>query len=875
MKKFNKILLAVIVLIAASIYPAKAAYYDFKVGNLYYKIESINERTCAVCIPLAFGEYQGSIVIPRTVTYNNATFTVVAIDEDAFRNCPITSVVVPNSVIEIKNCAFCDCKNLKSVKLPDSLKIINAGTFRRCFSLNTINIPKNVVGIYDAAFQDCDEIKETLVIPASCQFIGPGAFYFDEGNIIIEDGDKPLCLYSHCFDFGKSIYIGRSIIGPGNNALEDHHYSGLYRFNEIKIGDNVSSLPKDRAQPLYYGTTEHKIDIMRIGYNLHKIEELNADILKAVYVNNPDPSFLSFEFSNKTYISATLYVPRGSKSNYKNSPTWKSFINIQEYDAQISPTIQARIKAEQERKEQLRRQEEQNRLKEQQLKEMPKRLPEIEKLVDLGSKRRLWSQSKFPEYLQYYRQIPKNSYMERFRLSLKFTKEGNLYMWSEISDKFEELFHAMKLEGTIQQWESGHWTIDLSSSNQEIAKSINYILDQMAAAENSYRMKLWKSPQYEKEFQRSKNELSSILSHPLGNRNLNWMEPKKEFIKSIKSLYPELQIKKSNIYGRIANQKPFFRFGTNTNDRLKLDIVDIDLNKSKDGPIIVKYKLTTNSSKKDFGADYRIKMVLQDYMGFKCDYSTNEYAGEVNGIKIESLKIDKLDDSCIELSFSVPREGKDATSTGKKEELAKKERERNNVNGHIAVDMGLSVRWADCNIGANHHYETGDYYAWGETSTKVSFPWNTYKHISNGKLIKYCSNSSSGRVDNKRILETQDDAAYVNWGNAWRIPTKEQWEELADNNKCKWEWTTDSGVYGYKVTSKITGNSIFLPVTGYKPGGTRIEHPELGLYWTSTLFTEQYDNGYLAAYRFDLGQTHYNCRGTHRCNGRAIRAVCK
>ena len=197
------------------------------------------------------------------------------------------------------------------------------------------------------------------------------------------------------------------------------------------------------------------------------------------------------------------------------------------------------------------------------------------------------------------------------------------------------------------------------------------------------------------------------------------------------------------------------------------------------------------------------------------------------------------------------------------------------VNGHRAVDMGLSVRWADCNIGANHSYDTGDYYAWGETSPKVSFPWNTYKHISNGKLIKYCSNSSSGRVDNKRILETQDDAAYVNWGNAWRIPTKEQWEELADNNKCKWEWTTDSGVYGYKVTSKITGNSIFLPVTGYKPGGTRIEHPELGLYWTSTLFTGQYDNGYLAAYRFDLGQTHYNCRGTHRCNGRAIRAVCR
>ena len=656
MKNSKRFLLAVIVLVAASIYPAKAAY-DFKVGNLYYKIESINERTCAVCEHPSPGDYEGRVVIPKTVTYNNASFTVVVIDEFAFANSPITSIELPSTLKGIKKSAFSRCKNIKSVRFPEGLERIGSYAFHECSDLTTINIPRSVVYIDDDAFSLCKKIQSTIVIPPSCEAIGAGAFWATgemDINIIIEDGDKPLWLYAHCFGGGKSIYIGRKLKGGDGRQ---HHFSGLYMFRDISVGDNVSELPMDQLQTLYYRheTLPHEIDIMRIGYNLHKIEELNADILKAVYVNNPDPSFLSFEFSNKTYISATLYVPRGSKSNYKNSPTWKKFINIQEYDAQISPTIQARINAEQERKEQLRRQEEQKRLKEQQLKEMPKRLPEIEKLVDLGSKRRLWSQSKFPEYLQYYRQIPKNSYMESFRLSLKFTKEGNLYMWSEISDKFEELFHAMKLEGTIQQWESGHWTIDLSSSNQEIAKSINYILDQMKAAEFASLKKLLESPRYEKEFQRSKNDLSSILSHPLGNLDFNWKDPKKEFIKSIKSLYPELQIKKSNIYGRIANQKPFFRFGTNTNDRLKLDIVDIDLNKSKDGPIIVKYKLTTNSSKKDFGADYRIKMVLQDYMGFKCDYSTNEYAGEVNGIKIESLKIDKLDDSCIELSFSIPR----------------------------------------------------------------------------------------------------------------------------------------------------------------------------------------------------------------------------
>lgn len=205
----------------------------------------------------------------------------------------------------------------------------------------------------------------------------------------------------------------------------------------------------------------------------------------------------------------------------------------------------------------------------------------------------------------------------------------------------------------------------------------------------------------------------------------------------------------------------------------------------------------------------------------------------------------------------------------------KKERERNYVNDHLAVDMGLSVRWADCNIGANNSHEVGNYYAWGETNSKTSYSWKTYKHLSNDKLLKYCTNADCGRVDSKLVLEPIDDAATANWGEAWSTPTKEQWEELADDRNCRWEWTEKSGIQGYVVTSKITGNSIFLPITGYKPSGTRIEHPELGLYWTSTLYTKKYMDGYLAAYRFDFGSEHYNCRGTHRCNGRAIRAVCK
>lgn len=197
------------------------------------------------------------------------------------------------------------------------------------------------------------------------------------------------------------------------------------------------------------------------------------------------------------------------------------------------------------------------------------------------------------------------------------------------------------------------------------------------------------------------------------------------------------------------------------------------------------------------------------------------------------------------------------------------------VNGHTAVDMGLSVKWADCNIGASGPGGVGDYFSWGEIRTKSSFSWSSYKFVSRGKLTKYCTNSSSGTVDNKLVLESQDDAAYINWGSSWRIPTKEQWEELADKGKCKWEWSTNNGVEGYKVTSKITGNSIFLPVSGYKNSQTNLNRTDLGLYWTSTLYPDFWNGRYVAAYRFDLGSTHYDCGRDNRSNGRQIRAVCK
>ena len=142
---------------------------------------------------------------------------------------------------------------------------------------------------------------------------------------------------------------------------------------------------------------------------------------------------------------------------------------------------------------------------------------------------------------------------------------------------------------------------------------------------------------------------------------------------------------------------------------------------------------------------------------------------------------------------------------------------------HAYVDLGLSVKWATCNIGASSPEEYGDYFAWGETEPKEVYVWSTYKWCngSQNTLTKYCTNKEYGAVDNKITLELEDDAAHVNWGGEWRMPTKAELEELRE--KCTWMPAKINGVSGREITGP-NGNKLFLPYSGYcsegkYPGG--------------------------------------------------------
>lgn len=153
------------------------------------------------------------------------------------------------------------------------------------------------------------------------------------------------------------------------------------------------------------------------------------------------------------------------------------------------------------------------------------------------------------------------------------------------------------------------------------------------------------------------------------------------------------------------------------------------------------------------------------------------------------------------------------------------------------VDLGLSVYWASCNLGASKPEEYGDYYAWGETSPKANYTESTYSYY-NSSTTEYMDIGSE-------ISGTEYDAAHVNLGGDWRMPTKAEMQELI--NKCTWEWTQIEGVNGYKVTGP-SGNSIFLPAAGRKTSYTINDASNASIdltYWTSTLSSSKAKPYYL------------------------------
>ena len=182
-------------------------------------------------------------------------------------------------------------------------------------------------------------------------------------------------------------------------------------------------------------------------------------------------------------------------------------------------------------------------------------------------------------------------------------------------------------------------------------------------------------------------------------------------------------------------------------------------------------------------------------------------------------------------------------------------------NGHEYVDLGLpsGLKWATCNVGASSPSDYGDYYAWGEIRTKSSYDKNN--STTHGKEI--------GEIDDIAGNPTYD-VARAEWHGSWRLPTLEEFKELSDEDNCTWEWTTQDGHKGCKVTSKKNGNSIFLPAAGYRSGTSLLNAGSFGHYWSATPYDDSYKDFACFLIYLEYGP---NTACEFRSDGRSVRPV--
>ena len=206
---------------------------------------------------------------------------------------------------------------------------------------------------------------------------------------------------------------------------------------------------------------------------------------------------------------------------------------------------------------------------------------------------------------------------------------------------------------------------------------------------------------------------------------------------------------------------------------------------------------------------------------------------------------------------------------------------------HEYVDLGLSVKWATCNVGADNPEDYGDYYAWGELVPKESYTWANYRFRTSGndealvKFSKYTSmyytsvydaDKRDYIADNKTRLDLEDDVAHVKWGGNWRLPTDDEMNELVDS--CTWTWTTLNGVNGCLVTSNRSGYTdrfIFLPAAGeygFEPNNRSVGI--WGHYWSSSVNRNKTSH---SAGVLCFSSSYYAVKINFRNHGQSIRPV--
>lgn len=760
--------------------------YDFIVNGIYYLITGTN--TVAVSYRDGnYNSYSGSVSIPSSVTYEGTTYQVTAIGDYAFNSCTgLTSVTIPNTVTSIGDNAFQQCGTIESIVIPNSVTSIGNLAFMLCDNITYMVIPNSVTTIGVGVFLDCQRL-EHVVIGSSVTSIGEGAF-MECGrlnNVECLATTPPTMAASNVFD--DSTYGTATLTVPGR-SLSAYQNDNYWKYFTHIQGDGSFFM----VNGIYYAVTgDNTVEVTFKDTNFNSYSG-NVTIPQTV------------TYDGKTYNVTTI-----GKSAFRESSGLTSVVipvSVIEIDDDAFYYCSGLTSVV-----------------------IPSKVTTIGDYVFYGctSMTNVTLGSSVSSIgFQAFRVCPallsvtslattpptiKSTTFVNSQYSsvMLFVPKASLgayqskTYWKNFTQMHPTLDYALNsADGSVEFFSGGNypWTnvvedgrVYAVSGNKGIPSSTSTLIATVTlsqAGSVTFDYKAWgEGSDYDVctfwvgamqiSYGNKQNDWENYtVQLPAGTSTLTWTYSKNE------SVNPP-------------------------GDYFAIDNVVIKINTTR-GDVDCDGQVTI--------ADVTEMMDLILAGGANVDaYPFADVDGD------GSLTI--------------------ADATGLIDYLLVGTWDDEPSDVHEWVDLGLpsGTLWATCNVGANSPEEYGDYFAWGEVEPKGTYDWTTYKWCngSSTSLTKYCTNSYFGTVDNKTELDPEDDAAHVNWGVNWRMPTKEQQQELYVN--CTAEWTMVDGTNGYLITGP-NGNTLFLPAPGYRWSVSLYDWGMDGYYWSRSLgSTGSYD----------------------------------
>lgn len=768
--------------------------YDLQVDGIKYNI--IGNTNDLSIVEVSF---EGPITIPSTVTYKNKTYNVVKIDGSPFRN-RITTLTIGKNLKDIGDLSYSSITYFIVDEENETFSSEDGVLFNKDKSIlimypsgnsvSSYTIPHSVKEIKDYSFSYCDLVDVTF--GNSVKSIGAYAFA-DCDNL-------------------KNVILGDSVQNIGSRAFR--YCDALEYFN---FGKSLEKIPDDVCD---YCVKLKKVEIPAsvISINGEAFRECNA--LDSIILYGANPPSIVGGMSNQGVLSsvsrlATVIVPCGSLETYNNAAGWNNFLAIEEsnifqysfsvtsensdkgtvnIDKEPACGVNAEFVAIPNQGYQFQKWSDGNT-------ENPRSLAVNEdvslKAIFIAKEESESTESTFvakPFSISEDKTItfsPGNLQYHAVNDEWRFAPSQLDYIG------YDNNVNSSTFNGWIDLfgWGTGNNPTITNEIIENYPTFVDWGINKIGNdAPNTWRTLTHEEWNYIIKERTNASNLIGIAQVDGVNCLIilpdNWICPSGVTFKP--GCHTEWGKGYYNVYQSI-----------NSSDWSKLE---------KSGAILLPvagYRISEGASNVQYNGNY---------------YSSSEYGNDhAYCLYIDSNAISV--GGCNRVYGRSVRLVKDNI-------VQEEENVSGTANGHEYVDLGLpsGTLWATCNVGAESPEDYGDYFAWGETEPKTEYTSNTYKWCNGGNLSNITKYNSS---DNKMILELEDDAAYVNWGSSWRMPTIQEQEEL--RTECTWTWSTQNGVNGYKVTSKINGNSIFLPAAGYRTITYLNESGSYGHYWSSTL----------------------------------------